>query len=77
MLIAGATSALPPRIRLTIISSPLGVVTKSHSDKLRLIVNMRYVNKHNVKRVFKFEGLADIVDMSDKEDYYISYDGAL
>jgi hypothetical protein len=49
--------------------NPLGVVPKSHSDKLRLIVKMCYVSNHLVKRLFKFEGLSDIVDMADKGDY--------
>ena len=73
MVIAGATSALPSGTTPTVVS-PLGVVPKPHSDKLRLIVNMRYVNDHLVKRVFKFEGLSDIADMSNKGDYSISYD---
>jgi hypothetical protein len=76
MVEAGAASALPRGIIPTVVS-PLGVVPKPHSDKLRLIVNMRYVNNHLVKRVFKFEGLTDIVDMANKGDYSLSYDLAL
>ncbi len=57
MLEAGAASVLPPGVRSTVVS-PLGVVTKAHSTKLRLIIDMRYVNEHLAKRVFKFEGLS-------------------
>ncbi len=53
---------------------PLGVVPKPHSDKLRLVVTMRYVNDHLVKRVFKLEGLSDIADMANKGDYSLFYD---
>ena len=52
MVEAGVASALPTGVILTV-ESPLGVVPKPHSYKLRLIVNMRYVNNHLVKRVFK------------------------
>jgi hypothetical protein len=73
MVEAGAASALPTGVIPTVVS-PLGVVPKPHSDNLRLIVNMRYVNEHLVKRVFKFEGLTDIADMANKGDYSLSYD---
>ena len=73
MIEAGAASALPPGVKPTVVS-PLGVVTKSHSTKLRLVVDMRYVNDHLTKRVFKFEGLSDLSDMSEKGDYSLSYD---
>jgi hypothetical protein len=73
MVEAGAASALPTGVIPTVVS-PLGVVPKPHSDKLRLIVNMRYVNDHLVTRVFKFEGLTDIAGMANKGDYSLSYD---
>ena len=73
MLEAGAASALPPGGIPTVVR-PLGVVTKAHSTKLRLIINMIYVNDHLAKRVFKFEGLSDLADMFEKGDYSISYD---
>ncbi len=72
MLEAGAASVLPPGVRPTIVS-PLGVVTKSHSSKLRLVINMRYVNGHLAMRVFKFEDLSDLSYMSEKGDYSFSY----
>jgi len=73
MVEAVAASALPTGVIPTVVS-PLGVVPKPHSDNLRLIVNMRYVNEHLVKRVFKLEGLSNIADMASKGDYSISYD---
>ena len=73
MVKAGAVSILPSGTIPTVIS-PLGVVPKPNSDKFRLIVNMRYVNEHLVKRVFKFEGLSDIADMAVKGDYSVAYD---
>ena len=72
MVKAGAASALPTGV-ISTVESPHGVVPKPHSEKLRLIVNMRYVNNHLVKRVYKFERLSDIVDMADKGDYSLSY----
>jgi hypothetical protein len=73
MVGAGAASALPFGVIPTVVS-PLGVVPKPHSEKFRLILNMRYVNNHLVKRIFKFEGLFDIADMANKRDYSLAYD---
>ena len=73
MVEAGAAAALPFGVIPTVVS-PLGVVPKPHSEKLRLIVNMRYVINHLVERIFKFEGLSDIADMANKGDYSLSYD---
>ncbi len=42
--------ALPSGVLPTLIYH-LGVVPKSNSDKLRLIVNLKYVNERLVKRV--------------------------
>jgi len=44
----GAASALLFGVIPTVVS-PLGVIPNPHSEKLRLIVNMRYVNNHLVK----------------------------
>ncbi len=63
MLEAGAVSVLPSGT-LPIVVSPLGVVPKPRSNKLRLVVNMKYVNEHLAKRVFKFEDLSDLSDMA-------------
>ncbi len=54
--------------------SPIGVVTKPYSDKFRLVINMRYVNKHLAKKVFKFEGLVYLADIAEKGDHSVSYD---
>ena len=43
--------------------SPLGVVAKKSSGKLRLIINMRYLNSHLEKRKFKFETVAVLSDL--------------
>jgi len=51
MLKACAVSILPSGVIPTMVST-LGVVPKPNSNKLRLIVNMRYVNEHLAKRVF-------------------------
>ena len=73
MAMAGSASVIPPGARPAVVS-PLGVVPKPHSDKLRLIVNMRHVNEHLVKQVFEFEDLFDIADMANRGDDSISYD---
>ncbi len=73
MLEAGAVSVLPSGI-LPIVVSPLGVVPKPRTDKLRRVVNMKYANEHLAKRVFKFEGLSDISDMAEKCDWSVAYD---
>ena len=54
--------------------SPLGVVTKTNSDKLRLIVNVRYVNKAPVIPRFKMETLSSLEDDSKPFDFMVSFD---
>jgi hypothetical protein len=71
MLEVDAASVLPPGVKPTVVS-PLGVVTKAHSTKLRLVFNMIYVNEHLAKWVVKFESLSDLADMSEKGDYSLS-----
>ncbi len=56
-LAANAVTLLPPGEKLTV--SPFGVVLKCGTDKFRLTVNMRHVNRHLGNNVFKFEGLKD------------------
>jgi len=73
MLVAGAVTTLPSGVLPTVIS-PLGVVPKPNSKKLRLVVNMKYVNMHLSKRVLKFEGLSDLTDMAEKGDWSVAYD---
>ncbi len=62
MLAAGAVTSLPPGEKPLVVS-PLGVVPKRGTDKFRLIVNMRYVNKHLGENAFKFKGLKDLADL--------------
>ncbi len=45
MMEAGALTRLLRGQRSTVVS-PIGVVSKPHSDKFRLVINTRYVNKH-------------------------------
>jgi len=52
MMKACYVSVLPSGV-LPIIISPLGLVPKPISDKLRLVVNMNYVNEHLARRVFR------------------------
>ena len=73
MMEACAISVLPSGFLPTMIS-PLGVVPKSNSNKLRLIVSMKYVNEHLAIRVLKFEDLSDLSDMAEKGDYCVAYD---
>jgi hypothetical protein len=65
MVEAGAASALLACVIPKIVS-PLGVVPKPNSRKMRLVVNMLYANNRLAKRVFKFEWLFDIADMKKK-----------
>ena len=71
MLLAGALTLLPAGKKPHVVS-PLGVVPKPRSDKFCLIVNMRFVNKHLARKVFKFEGLADPTDMARKGDWAVA-----
>ena len=48
---AGAYTRLRKGHRPTVIN-PIDVVPKPHLDKLRLVINMRYVNKNLAKKVF-------------------------
>jgi len=54
--------------------SPLGVVPKRATTKFRLTVNMRYMNRHLGKKVFKFEGPKDLADLAERGDHAVSYD---
>ena len=52
--------------------SPLGVVQQR--DKLRLIVNMRYVNRHLHFPKFRYERLEDLQDILSRRDWLFSMD---
>jgi len=60
MLAAGAISILPKGERPEVVS-PLGVVPKGTEGKLRLIINMRYVNEYMVKKKFKLQEVEGLV----------------
>ncbi len=72
MVESGAASALPT-IGIPTAVSPLGDFPKPHSNMLRLIANIIYVNKHITIRVFKFKGLSDIANIAEKGDFSLSY----
>jgi hypothetical protein len=58
---AGALTRLPKGQRPTVVIL-IGVVRKPRSDKVRLVVNTRCMDKHLAKKVFKFEGWSDSTD---------------
>ena len=60
LLLAG--SAIEVKRHEVHICSPLGVVPKKNG-KLRLILDLRYLNKHLVKHKFKFEDLRVVADL--------------
>ncbi len=51
-----------------------GVGPKRETDKFRLTINMRYVNKHLGNEAFKFKGLKYMADLVERGDYAMSYD---
>jgi hypothetical protein len=53
---------------------PLGVVRKKHSDKLRMILDARYINEHINIPSFKYEGLESIHELAQRNDYMIVTD---
>jgi len=73
MLAANVVTLLPPGEKPTVVS-PLGVVPTRGKNKFRLTSNMRHVNRHMGKKVFKFVGLKDLADLAEKGDYAVSYD---
>jgi hypothetical protein len=73
MLAKGDVTRLPPGENPMVVS-PLGVVPKRGTNKFRLTVNMRYVNQHLGKKVFKFEGLKDLAELAERGDHAVSYD---
>jgi hypothetical protein len=73
MLAENAVNRLPLGVKPMVVSS-LGVVPKRGTGKFRLTVNLRYVNRHLGKKVFKFEGLKDLADLAEMGDLAVSYD---
>ena len=70
MVDANAASVFPIGAIPTIVS-PLGVVPKPHFAKLRLIVNIIYVNEHLAKRVFKSKGLSYLAGIANNTREYL------
>ncbi len=64
MLAANAVTLLPPGEKPRVVN-PLGVVPKRGTNKFRLTVNTRYVNRHLGKKLFMFEGLKDLADLAE------------
>jgi len=73
MMAEGDVPRLPPGEKPMVVSL-LGVVPKRGNNKFRLTVNMRYVNRHLGKKIFKFEGLKDLADLAERRDHAVSYD---
>ena len=73
MVEADALIRLPKSQRATVVNS-IGVVSKPHLDKFRLVINMRYMNKHLAKKVFKLEGLSDLAEIAERGGHSVSYD---
>jgi hypothetical protein len=73
MMAAGAVTVLPDGEKPWVVS-PLGVVPKKGTDKFRLTVNMRYVNRHLGKKKFRMEGMKDLADPAEKGDLAVSFD---
>ena len=55
------------------VCSPLSVV-RNAKGKLRLVLDLRYVNQFLPKQKFKYEGLDLVVQMFEKEDYFFTFD---
>ena len=72
--VLGAWAIRLSQQRLVVVS-PLGVVPKPHSkDKLRLIVNMRYVNQAMVVPKFRMETLSSLSERLRAQDFMVSFD---
>ena len=55
------------------VCSPLGVVPKKNG-KLRLILDLRFLNKHLAKRKFKFEDLRVVAEILQPDDCFFTFD---
>ncbi len=64
MMASGAVTLLPEREKPWVVS-PLGVVPKKGTDKFRLTVNMRYVNRHLGEKKFRMEGMKDLAEIAE------------
>ena len=72
MLEAGVARHSKERL---VVVSPLGVVPKLDSqDKLRVLVNMRYVNQAIIMSKFKMETLSSLSELLKAHDFMVSFD---
>ena len=68
LLLAG--SAVEVKRDQVHVCSPLGVVPKKNG-KLRLILDLRFLNKHLAKRKFKFEDLRVVAEFLQPGDWFL------
>ncbi len=73
-MVAANTVTLLPRGEKPMVMSPLGMVHIMGTDKLRLLVNMRYVNRHLGRKAFKFKGMKNLANLAERGNHAISYD---
>ena len=71
LLLAG--SAVEVKRDQVHVCSPLGVVPKKNG-KLRLILDLRFLNKHLAKRKFKFENLRVVAEILQPDDWFFTFD---
>ena len=71
LLLAG--SAVEVKRDQVHVCSPLGVVPKKNG-KLRLILDLRFLNKHLAKRKFKFEDLRVVAEILQPDDWFFTFD---
>lgn len=71
LLLAG--SAVEVKRDQVHVCSPLGVVPKKNG-KRRLILDLRFLNKHLAKRKFKFEDLRVVAEILQPGDWFFTFD---
>jgi hypothetical protein len=64
----------PPKGQRPSVISLIRMVRKPRSDKVRIVINMRYMNTHFAKKVFNFEEWSDLADIDEKGEHTVSYD---
>ena len=71
LLLAG--SAVEVKRHQVHVCSPLGVVP-TNNGKLRLILGLRFLNKHLAKNNFKFEDLRVVAEILQPDDWFFTFD---
>ena len=71
LLLAG--SAMEVKRDQVHVCIPLGVFPKKN-DKLRLILDLRFLNKHLAKRKFKFEDIRVLAEILQPDDCFFTFD---